>query len=65
MTFGMSYHAADDTPGLDRAGLGWQSHFNRAEFLAACKAAGFTASCQWIFDGHQSLFKLRPAGAAS
>ncbi len=59
-----TYHARDDTPDVDRTALGWQSHLNRTDFLAACRSAGFDVSAKWVFDGHQSLFHLRPSPAA-
>ena len=56
-----TYHAADDTPGVERTALGWQNHMTRAEFLSMCQSAGFDISARWVFDGHQSLFHLRPS----
>jgi sulfotransferase family protein/methyltransferase family protein len=59
----LSYHAADDTAGLDRRQLGWVSHLTRAELEAAFAAAGYRHRARWAFDGRQSLFHLTPAAA--
>jgi len=58
-----SYHATDDTVGLDRASYGWTSHLDREALLAAFAAAGFAATPRWAFDGRQSLFRLAPRSA--
>jgi hypothetical protein len=55
-----SYHAIDDTADLDRAGLGWTSHFGRDALMAEFATAGFAATPRWAFDGRQSLFRLVP-----
>jgi hypothetical protein len=54
----LSYHATEDTAGVDRGALGWVNHLSREELLAAFAAAGFRASAAWAFDGRQSLFRL-------
>jgi hypothetical protein len=56
-----SYHATEDTGGLDRASFGWTSHLGREALLAAFAAAGFKVTPRWAFDGRQSLFRLVPA----
>jgi hypothetical protein len=56
----VSYHASDDSPGTDRAALGWRSSLDRAGLMAAFEAAGFAVTVLWAFDGAQSLFRLRP-----
>lgn len=56
-----SYHATEDTAGLDRTLFGWKSHLGRETLTAAFAAAGFTVTPRWAFDGRQSLFRLVPA----
>jgi hypothetical protein len=56
----VSYHAADDTPNLDRASLGWRNGMTRTALTGAFEQAGFSVVMRWAFDGAQSLFRLRP-----
>jgi hypothetical protein len=56
----LSYHATDDTAGIDRAALGWRNHLSRAQLLRGLAAVGFRVTSKWAFDGWQSFLKLRP-----
>lgn len=56
----LSYHAADDTEGVDRAALGWRNHLTRKQLLRGLAAVGFRATARWAFDGRQSMLKLKP-----
>jgi hypothetical protein len=55
-----TYHATDDTPGIDREALGWVNHLSRDALIAAFRKAGFKAEIRWGIDGPQSFFHLRP-----
>lgn len=55
-----TYHAADDTAGIDREALGWVNHLTRAELTEAFRAAGFRVAARWALDGRQSFFHLKP-----
>jgi hypothetical protein len=55
-----TYHATDDTEGVDRAALGWVNHLSRDALLAAFRKAGFAVQARWNADGPQSFFHLRP-----
>jgi hypothetical protein len=61
----LSYHATDDTAGIDRAALGWRSHLSRAQLLRGLAAVGFRVTSKWAFDGWQSFLKLRPIPASA
>lgn len=56
----LTYHATDDTSGLDRALYGWQSHLSRGGLMQKFTEAGFEVQSRWAFDGYQSLFGLKP-----
>ena len=56
----VTYHATDDTTGIDRGACGWNNHLSRREFLAALDQSGFATKTAWTFDRHQSLFRLTP-----
>jgi hypothetical protein len=55
-----TYHATDDTEGIDREALGWVNHLSREALLAAFRKAGFAVQARWNADGPQSFFHLRP-----
>jgi hypothetical protein len=56
----MSYHATDDTVGIDRAGLGWINHLSRSEILALLQQAGFRVTAKWNIRNGLSLIRARP-----
>ncbi|NKB49458.1 MAG: hypothetical protein GKS02_08850 [Alphaproteobacteria bacterium] len=56
----LTYHASNDTQGLDRMRFGWQNHFSRDDLEGLFSEVGFQVNSLWAFDGHQSLFRLRP-----
>jgi len=56
----VSYHPADDTPGIDRATFGWLNHLTRQALQEAAEAAGFAVAARWRFDGWQALLRLNP-----
>jgi hypothetical protein len=56
----MSYHATDDTVGIDRAGLGWINHLTRSEILALLQQAGFRVTAKWNIRNGLSLIRARP-----
>ncbi|HWA43529.1 MAG TPA: sulfotransferase [Hypericibacter adhaerens] len=55
-----TYHAADDTEGIDRVALGWVNHLSRKALVAACRQAGFSVKARWRADGPQSFLHLEP-----
>ena len=55
-----TYHATDDTEGVDREALGWVNHLSRGQLVAAFRKAGFAVKARWAADGPQSFFHLRP-----
>jgi hypothetical protein len=56
----LSYHAVEDSPGIDRHAFGWKNSFTRQELVTIVTAAGFDYSAHWTFDGCQSLLELNP-----
>jgi hypothetical protein len=56
-----SYHATDDTPGVDRVNLGWRNHLDRRSLVDLFAQRGFKTDIRWAFDGRQSLIKATPA----
>ncbi len=56
----IAFHCTDDTAGLDRAALGWVNHLTRRQLQNGLAAVGFKSVAAWVFDGRQSLLKLRP-----
>jgi hypothetical protein len=60
-----TYHATDDTEGIDREALGWVNHLSRSQLMAAFRKAGFHVKANWTADGPQSFFHLRPISVAA
>lgn len=60
-----SYHATDDSAGIDRAAHGWVNHLDRKTLAAACRKAGFRLTASWARLGSQSLLHLRPQPATA
>lgn len=56
----LSYHAAEDTPGIDRSSFGWKNKLSRQELFSITNVAGFNTTADWSFDGHQSMLTLEP-----
>jgi hypothetical protein len=56
----MTYHATDDTVGIDRAALGWINHLTRSEILALLQQAGFRVTAKWNIGNGLSLIRARP-----
>jgi hypothetical protein len=60
-----TYHATDDSEGVDRGALGWVNHLSRGQLVAAFRKAGFLVKANWTADGPQSFFHLRPISVAA
>ena len=57
----MTYHATDDTKGIDRAALGWVNHLSRRQLTNRLNAAGFHVTAKWDIKLGISLIRARPA----
>ncbi|MEX2297762.1 MAG: sulfotransferase [Dongiaceae bacterium] len=58
----MSYHATDDTDGVDRAAMGWVNNLSRSEFVALLQQTGFRVTAKWGIRNGLSLIRARPQG---
>jgi hypothetical protein len=55
-----TYHASDDTGGIDREAPGWVNHLSRGELVEIFRQAGFETHARWAVGRPQSFFHLRP-----
>jgi hypothetical protein len=56
----ITYHASEDTPGVDRAALGWVSHLTRRQLSNRLNAAGFHVT-KWDIKRASASIRARPA----
>jgi hypothetical protein len=56
----MSYHASDDTGGVDRSAFGWINDLSREELITQLQEAGFRTTAKWNIKNGLSLIRARP-----
>jgi hypothetical protein len=61
----ITYHAVEDTKGVDRAALGWVNHLTRRQLTNRLNAAGFRVTAKWDIKQGISLIRARPAAPVS
>lgn len=61
----ITYHAIEDTPGVDRAALGWVNHLTRRQLSNRLNVAGFRVTAKWAIKQGISLIRARPASLLS
>jgi hypothetical protein len=57
----LTYHATEDTAGVDRKAFGWVNHLTRRQLTNRLNSAGFRVTAKWAIKNGLSLIRARPA----